>query len=103
MITNHKQYLAAKEKVSMLKLTLTQQKKPAVPDVLEVAHDAQVSELLSEIENEIKKYETLKNVQVSVSANRALTAVRKEAHKVAKKNKVTSKQLDEWCKEAREK
>lgn len=103
MITNHKKYLAAKEKVSMLKSALTQQKKTNVPDALVDAHDAQVSELVSEIESEIKEYEALKNVQVSVSANRALTAVRKEAHKVAKKNKVTSKQLDEWCKEAREK
>ncbi len=103
MITNHKQYLAAKEKVSMLKSALIQQKKPAVSDVLEVAHDAQVLELLSEIESEIKEYEALKNVRVSVSANRAVTAIRKEARKVAKKKKVTPKQLDEWCKEAREK
>lgn len=103
MITNHKQYLAAKEKVSMLKSALTQQKKAGVLDVLAAAHDAQVSELVSEIESEIKEYEALKNVQVSISANRALTAVRKEARKVAKKNKVTPKQLDEWCKEVRKK
>lgn len=64
MITSRKQYLSSKEKISMLKLALAQQKKPAVPNVLAVAHDAQVSELVSEIENEIKEYETLKNVLV---------------------------------------
>lgn len=65
MITSQKQYLAEKEKVTMLKAELTRQKKPSVPDVLASAHDAQISELISEIEGEISGYEALKNAQVS--------------------------------------
>lgn len=78
MITSQKQYLAAKEKVSMLKAGLAQQKKPGVPEVLAAAHDGQVSELISDIESEITDYEVLKNAQpadIQINSIRAPDAV----------------------------
>ncbi len=61
MITSPKQYLAAQEKLKMLKESSKLKIKSGVPDILKKAAQGQTAELASELESEIKEYEGLKS------------------------------------------
>jgi hypothetical protein len=65
MITSQKQYLAAQEKLKVLKDSTKSKFKTGVPDILKKAAQGQTAELALEIENEIKEYEGLKNFKAT--------------------------------------
>ncbi len=61
MITSDKQYTAAKEQLAMLMTSLSSRKKKKVPALIEKAGKAQLQELISEIQLDMKEYDALKN------------------------------------------
>jgi len=61
MITSDKQYTAAKEQLAMLMTSLSSRKKKKVPALIENAGKAQLQELISEIQLNMKEYDALKN------------------------------------------
>lgn len=65
MITSQKQLIAAKEKLNLLKESLTAEYKKDVPEILKAAAIGQTEELISEIESEIAEYEGLKKSSFS--------------------------------------
>lgn len=65
MITSEKQYKEAMKKVEMLGFSLSSPKKKDIPDVIEKAGRAQVSELYESIKEEIREYEKYKNLDIS--------------------------------------
>ena len=71
--------------------------------VISISLPPDMTEEIQEIAREERRSvsEVFREALRRYAANRAVTAVRKEVRKVAKKKKVTPKQLDEWCKEAR--
>ena len=65
MITSDKQYATAKEQLTMLTTSLSSPKKKDVPGLIEKAGKAQLQELISEIQLNIKEYDALKNSEPS--------------------------------------
>lgn len=65
MITSDKQYATAKEQLSMLTASLSSPKKKDIPGLIEKAGKAQLQELISEIQLNIKEYDALKNSEPS--------------------------------------
>lgn len=61
MIKSQKQYLAAQDKIKMLKEAQAAPIQSHVPTVVAKAARGQTGELLAEIEKEVSEYETLKN------------------------------------------
>jgi len=62
MIRNERQYQTTKEKLLFLKETLKKRPKSNSPENVTTAALAQISELVSELETEIKDYELLKSL-----------------------------------------
>ncbi len=65
MITSDKQYAAAQQQLSMLSESLSAPAKPEVPDVIEAAGKAQISQLIAEIQATMDEYQQLKKTQLS--------------------------------------
>jgi hypothetical protein len=71
MITSHKQYLAAKQKLDMLDTALAVAPAPGTPAQLIEAAQGQTRELAAELRAEIADYETLRNAhptQISITS-----------------------------------
>lgn len=65
MMTSDKQYAAAKEQLTLLNASLSSPKKKDVPALITKAGKAQLRELIDEIQQNMKEYETLKNSEPS--------------------------------------
>jgi len=59
MITSDRQYTTAQEKVAMLQTSLKAPIKKGVPEIIAKASKGQLKELISELEAEIKEYDSI--------------------------------------------
>ncbi len=65
MITSDRQYVAAKEKLAMLQASLKAPIKKGVPDIISKATKGQLKEMISEIKEGIKEYESICHTEPS--------------------------------------